>query len=319
MYPKETASSLRRLQSDKLGSSSPQTLLLPRPPVLRGERAGVRGEVISRENGWFRKGYSPPHPRPSPPEYRGRGEQAASTRRGEDIQMAESPQLLVSVRSPEEAEEAIAGGADLIDVKEPDRGSLGRADDSAVRAIREQVVGRRPVSAAMGELVDFAGSPPVGCAFLKWGLAGIGSDWRDRLDAAHAQCGDADPVTVGYADWQCAGAPDIDEVIAHACARRGSILLIDTHCKDANFQGRRPTLLDWLPLPWLTAILDRCRRSEVRVALAGCLGYAEIEAVRLLRPDWIAVRGLACAGESRTRIVSRERVRNIRAAIVGRL
>ena len=219
------------------------------------------------------------------------------------------------MRSPDEAEEAIAGGADLIDVKEPDRGPLGRADDSALEAIRNRVAGRRPISAALGELIDFTGSPPVGYAFLKWGLAGIGSDWRDRLAQVHAAC--ANPVIVGYADWQCAGAPDIDEVVAHACARRGSILLIDTHCKDANFRGRRPTLLDWLPMPWLTAAVNRCRRAEVRVALAGCLGYAEIEAVRELRPDWIAVRGLACVDQSRTRTISRERVQSIRSAITG--
>ena len=33
--------------------------------------------------------------------------------------------LLVSVRSAEEAEIALAGGADVIDVKEPRRGALG--------------------------------------------------------------------------------------------------------------------------------------------------------------------------------------------------
>ena len=33
--------------------------------------------------------------------------------------------LLVSVRSAEEAEIALAGGANLIDIKEPSRGALG--------------------------------------------------------------------------------------------------------------------------------------------------------------------------------------------------
>ena len=34
--------------------------------------------------------------------------------------------LLVSVRSAEEVSAALAGGADIIDAKEPERGSLGR-------------------------------------------------------------------------------------------------------------------------------------------------------------------------------------------------
>ncbi len=37
--------------------------------------------------------------------------------------------LLVSVRSPDEVEAALGGGAGLIDVKEPARGALGRADE----------------------------------------------------------------------------------------------------------------------------------------------------------------------------------------------
>ena len=41
--------------------------------------------------------------------------------------MNNGTQLLVSVRSPAEALAALEGGAALIDVKEPARGSLGRA------------------------------------------------------------------------------------------------------------------------------------------------------------------------------------------------
>jgi uncharacterized protein (UPF0264 family) len=62
--------------------------------------------------------------------------------------------LLVSVRSMEEAQAALEGGADLIDIKEPNRGPLGKARDSVIAAIVEVVAGRRPVSAAMGELCD---------------------------------------------------------------------------------------------------------------------------------------------------------------------
>ncbi len=93
-------------------------------------------------------------------------------------------QLLVSVRGVEEAEAALAGGAHVIDVKEPSRGSLGRADDAVVEAVIRSVAGRRPVSAACGELLESC-APPVsaGLSYLKWGLAGCASlrDWRDRL------------------------------------------------------------------------------------------------------------------------------------------
>ena len=62
--------------------------------------------------------------------------------------------LLVSVRSVAEAEIALAGGAAIIDVKEPSRGALGRADDTIIADIVRSVAGRAPVSAALGELID---------------------------------------------------------------------------------------------------------------------------------------------------------------------
>src|SRR5690242_18461623 len=60
--------------------------------------------------------------------------------------------LLVSVRSAAEAQAALTGGASLIDVKEPARGSLGRADAATLTDVLRMVAGRRPVSAALGEL-----------------------------------------------------------------------------------------------------------------------------------------------------------------------
>src|SRR2546421_8597639 len=96
-----------------------------------------------------------------------------------------NPGLLVSVRSAVEAVAALHGGAALIDVKEPRRGSLGRAEDATIAAVVACIAGRVPVSAALGELVEpesvpYAGS---GLAFMKWGLAGVvaAGNWQLRL------------------------------------------------------------------------------------------------------------------------------------------
>src|SRR5437588_12515562 len=103
--------------------------------------------------------------------------------------------LLVSVRSVGEAAAGLAGGAGLIDVKDP-AGSLGRADDAIIRAVLDHVAGRRPVSAALGEFQpESAASFPRGLSYVKWGLAGYAKDagWQsglreaaDELAAAHA-------------------------------------------------------------------------------------------------------------------------------------
>ncbi|MES1213307.1 MAG: (5-formylfuran-3-yl)methyl phosphate synthase, partial [Singulisphaera sp.] len=47
--------------------------------------------------------------------------------------------LLVSVRDANEARDALLGGADLIDLKEPTRGSLGRVDSAMIGEVVAQV------------------------------------------------------------------------------------------------------------------------------------------------------------------------------------
>ena len=92
-------------------------------------------------------------------------------------------QLLVSVRSVAEADTALAGCADVIDIKEPARGALGRADDAVIHAVAEHVAERKPVSAALGELCDEPRMPSSFPGLLKIGLAECAtlSAWRERL------------------------------------------------------------------------------------------------------------------------------------------
>src|SRR5262245_14015076 len=64
----------------------------------------------------------------------------------------ETTGLLVSVRSAAEAEIALAADADVIDIKEPDRGALGPADPTVWQEVLSVVNGRTVTSAALGEL-----------------------------------------------------------------------------------------------------------------------------------------------------------------------
>ena len=100
-------------------------------------------------------------------------------------------QLLVSVRSPAEAVAALEGGAALVDIKEPAHGALGRAADALVAAILKTVAGRRPVSAALGELLEHAAPIGVpGLTYAKWGLAGCRErpDWQRQFLGAGERC-----------------------------------------------------------------------------------------------------------------------------------
>jgi uncharacterized protein (UPF0264 family) len=215
--------------------------------------------------------------------------------------------LLVSVRSAAEAEAALVGGAALIDVKEPGRGSLGRADAETAAAVLRIVAGRRPVSAALGELGE-SGTFPFPLAFAKWGLAGWGNRSRwpaDLLREASFLHSGCRPVAVAYADWQRAAAPSPCDVCDFACAHRWGAFLVDTWGKDGT------PLLDWLSPDQLAGLRDRCRSAGVPIALAGSLGAEQIRLLRPLRPDWFAVRGAACRDGRRTSPIDADRVRRL--------
>lgn len=230
--------------------------------------------------------------------------------------MNETSQLLVSVRSAAEALAALEGGAALIDVKEPARGSLGRAEDHIIREVVRAVSRRRPVSAAMGEWCDEAGEiPDIDLTYIKWGLAGCGRNrsWRQEMANLLEKRQQPRCVLVAYADWECAKAPPLDDVFALAVEYPGSVMLLDTHCKDAvNSLGKkRPTLLDWLPIAWVEDLCRRARESQVKIALAGSLGIAEIHALLPAQPAWFAVRGAVCDEGDRRSGVQRDKVRQL--------
>jgi uncharacterized protein (UPF0264 family) len=220
-------------------------------------------------------------------------------------------ELLVSVRSAQEAHAALTGGASIIDVKEPTRGSLGRADDATISAIIREIAGRRPVSAAMGELVE--GLPcflEQELRYVKWGLAGCGR-WRWRAEFAkavtslHEVNAGCQAVAVAYADWRRADAPSPQEVCAFACAHSCGALLLDTWHKDGS------TLLDWLSVPLATDLCRTCHRAGIPVGMAGSLGPAQLRRLRVAAPDWFAVRGAVCKDGRREQAIDAAAVQHL--------
>lgn len=230
-------------------------------------------------------------------------------------------QLLVSVRSADEAIAALEGGAGVIDVKEPLGGSLGMADTSVIRAVADAVAGRRPVSAALGELLDSEKLPRNEGArlptlrYLKIGLSGCGErDLGEIQGRIQRLARDVAPeattvrwVAVAYADWQRANAPRPERVADIALSNNSfwGALLIDTWKKDGK------ALLDWLPIDAVERLCRRLHASDVPVALAGSLDPRAIRQLLPLEPDLIAVRGAACVGRDRNARVDRALVRQL--------
>jgi uncharacterized protein (UPF0264 family) len=212
------------------------------------------------------------------------------------------PGLLVSVRSAGEALEALAGGASVIDLKEPARGPLGPTDASVWAAVRSVLPPSTILSVALGEAIDWLADPPpipppypadwAGLRFRKLGLSGLADreDWFEMYQAARRRIGEGPGwVAVAYADHEAAGAPPISVVLEAAAGDAETVgLLVDTW--DKLGPGLESHAADLAPL-----IADARRRGLV-VALAGRLTPDSLRRLAPLAPALFGVRGAVCEG-----------------------
>lgn len=199
--------------------------------------------------------------------------------------------MLASVTGPDEAEVALAGGADIIDLKDPTQGALGAVDPALVRAAVERVAGRRPVSAVLGDLPMEAGTirtaaeamAATGVEFVKLGVF-PGADPAAAIQALAPLARRVRLVAVLFADLD----PDLGLLAALGDAGFAGAML-DTARKG---EGR---LLDHMPIPALRRFVAACREHGLTCGLAGALEPPDVPRLLLLEPDLLGFRGALCA------------------------
>ena len=227
--------------------------------------------------------------------------------------------LLVSVSTAEEARDAIEGGADIIDAKDPRAGALGPVSLETLAAIRLAAGPTRLLTAALGDVQQALGPGAWGlgtarteieslaCAYasagaglVKLGCAVGTVAARDGLAAAVRGAGRAGAgvVAVTYADATGPAAVTLDAVIDLAVAVGARGVLVDT----ANKTG--PGLTSLVRIEQLAAWTARARRSGLLAAVAGSLSVDQLPAVAACGAHVVGVRGAACEGGRLGRITT---------------
>ncbi len=227
---------------------------------------------------------------------------------------AHAIQMLASVRTLSEARAAAAGGADLIDLKEPSRGALGALPLQQMVAI---VAGLRerwpilPISATIGDLPDDGEQwmaqrvtevAATGVDYVKVGIerGPLAAGLLARLATLPGQ-----RVPVLLAD----GGLDFS-LVALACELRFPVVMLDTANKGAR------SLFDCVDRTGLVRLLQVVHSHGLRAGLAGSLHLAHVPCLRELAPDIAGFRSALCAG-ARTDCLDPARVAAVRAALHG--
>jgi uncharacterized protein (UPF0264 family) len=215
--------------------------------------------------------------------------------------------LLVSPTDENDAIEAVAGGADIIDVKDPTAGSLGAAAPELIRRVKKAVGQSIPVSAALGDVPNLSGTVAqaalgasiAGADYVKVGLHGTRSheDARDVLRCVVQTLDDfnRDSITVAalYADHNRAGTIDPLDLPLIVQGIGVEVVMVDTAIKDGK------NLFDFMSDAEVSKFIQASRKQNLEVALAGSLNGETFERAARLNPDIVGVRTAALPGGNR--------------------
>jgi hypothetical protein len=226
--------------------------------------------------------------------------------------------LLISVQNVDEVSLCLEASVDIIDVKNPEEGSLGGASPLIIREIKEIIGNRAELSAAIGDfpnLPNTAALAALGAAFsgaeyVKIGLYGVRKKEEaiKLLQRVVETLKDFDDsvklVAAGYADSQrISSIPPhfIPEVAEESGA---DVAMLDTAVKD----GKK--LTEILNLDLLSNFVEDAHQRGLKVALAGSLKKDDIPTIQKIGADIIGFRGAVCEG-GREGKISEKKLREI--------
>src|SRR5438552_2675903 len=232
--------------------------------------------------------------------------------------------LLVSVANADEATAALAGGADIIDAKNPAAGAMGAVSEHVFREIRGVVGKSRPVTAALGDASDgitieraAREAAGAGARFVKVGFAGIQNVSTIAEILAAAVFGSraisvekTGVVAAAYVDAARVKTVAFEDLLEAAVLGGAEGVLIDT--ADKRGPGLRQVVMASTLSGWIAAAHD----AGMFVAVSGKLTADDLPFVRDAGADIAGVRGAACVS-GRTSAISPERVRLLARTLHG--
>lgn len=218
--------------------------------------------------------------------------------------------LLVSPMNIEEARSALSGGADILDVKNPKEGSLGANFPWSIKAVAELVGGRVPVSATIGDLDYKPGTASLaalgaafsGADYIKVGLLGVRSAeqaedmLKNIVQAVKSYDRRKKVVASAYSDYSRVGS--IPPMILPPVAKSSGadVVMVDTAIKD----GR--STFEFMSEQDLSEFISAGQNLGLKVAIAGTIGFKDLDLLKRIDPDIIGVRGIVCGGDRKSSI-----------------
>jgi (5-formylfuran-3-yl)methyl phosphate synthase len=219
--------------------------------------------------------------------------------------------FLASVNGPDEAEVALANGADIIDLKDAGRGALGALPPEVVQATVKAIAGRRPTSAVTGDLpmepdAMVAAATTMAATGVDYIKVGLFPD-AQREACIRALAPLARKIKIVGVMFADRGA---DNALVPMMAESGFAgAMLDTATKG---QGR---LIDHMDIAALRDFVGAARAESLFTGLAGSLEMPDIPRLLLLAPDYLGFRGALSVRRERAAAIDPHAVGIVRGLI----
>jgi uncharacterized protein (UPF0264 family) len=215
--------------------------------------------------------------------------------------------LLVSPSDEKEASEAVLGGADIIDVKNPKEGALGASFPWVIQKIRLAIPPHIEVSCTLGDLPNLPGTAALAALgastlkinYIKAGLLRLVSKdkavylMRNIVKAIKDRDSTIKVVAAGYADAERIGSVNPKLIPSICNEAKCDLAMLDTAIKDGK------SLLEFITIDQLGSFVDEAHDYGLRVALAGCLKKEDLHSLFALGADIVGFRSALCTGRDR--------------------
>lgn len=211
--------------------------------------------------------------------------------------------VLVSPKDLSEAMEAIEGGADIIDVKNPSEGSLGANFPWVIKEVADiaRKYGKK-VSATTGDMpfkpgtasLAALGAAIAGADYIKIGLYGVRSveEAEEMIKVVVRAVKDFDDerevVIAGYGDFYRINSIDPLKLPLISAKHGADVVMVDTAIKDGT------SIFDHMKIEDMRKFVRMAKENGLLCALAGNLGWDHIKVLKELSPDIIGVRTVVC-------------------------
>ena len=224
--------------------------------------------------------------------------------------------ILISVASLIEAEAAIKGKCDILDLKDVREGSLGAPSPFLIEQIKKVNTNDISLSIAIGDVyyqpntiaLAVKGAALFSPDYIKIGLKGIQSKKQAQtvLSCARKVLMKDSPSTklvAGcYADYFIENSISPMELIELLDQELADFCLVDTLKKDGK------SIFDHLSDSSLRHIVSCCRRNKVKVALAGSIQICHLPRVKSLEVNAVGVRGAVCEANQRHNVINEKQL-----------